>query len=276
MLKRLTAAVVLFTVIFAAPCAFAAGREIVKFYADADVSKDMIVDDVVVVGGNATVSGRVNNGIVVVGGSAELKPGAYVAEHVVVVGGKCVKDPAAHIGGKISEIDIPHFIPSSLPDILKGGWMAMWATISLLVLLGFLGLAILLIALIPKHMTTVLSAIQKSFIMMLLWGILWMVLVVPIAVLLAISIIGILLIPLEMLLAALALIIGYIASAIFIGKHILQSFKKTSTHLFVDAIIGILVLFAVGLVPIVGHIVKVLFLVAGFGAVITTRFGTTR
>ena len=97
----------------------------------------------------------------------------------------------------------------------------------------------------------------------------------PIAALLAISIIGILLIPLEILLVALAFIIGYIASAIFIGQNILLSFKKVSTHLFVDAIIGILILFVVGLVPIVGQVVKILFLVAGFGAVVTTRFGTT-
>ena len=112
MFKYLTITVILFAAIFSASCAFASGQEVVKFYADANVSQDMTVDDVVVVGGNATISGRVNNGIVVVGGSVELKPGSYVAEHVVVVGGKCIKAPTAQIGGKISEIEIPHFIPS--------------------------------------------------------------------------------------------------------------------------------------------------------------------
>ncbi|MFA5143506.1 MAG: hypothetical protein WC522_05010 [Candidatus Omnitrophota bacterium] len=271
--KRLVIVVTIFAVIFSAACVFAAGQEVVKFYTDADVPPGTVVDDVVVVGGKATISGRVNNGIVVVGGSVELKKGAYVAEHVVVVGGRCIKEPGAEIGGKISEIDIPHFIPS-LHTMLKGGWMAVWATISLLVLLGFLGLAMLLVALIPRHMTNVVNTIRSSFVTMLLWGILWMVLIVPIAILLAISIIGILLIPLEMLMVALALITGYIASAIFIGRSVLISFKKGATHLFLNAIIGILILFFIGFVPVAGQVVKALFLAVGFGAVITTRFGT--
>jgi len=37
-----------------------------------------------------------------------------------------------------------------------------------------------------------------------------------------------------------------------------------------------LILFLVGLVPVVGPAIKALFLVAGFGAVLTTRFGTIK
>ena len=275
MIKCLSAIAGAFIIIFFASCALAAGQEIVKLAEDANITADMVVDDVVVIGGNATISGKVNNGVVVVGGSLELKPGSSVAEHVVVVGGEIIKAPTAEVKGKITQIYMPHFIPS-LPSILKGGWIALWATISILVLLGFLGLAILLVALIPQHMAAAVDAIRNSFRNMLLLGILWMVLIVPIAVLLAISIIGILLIPLEILLAVLALIIGYIASAIFIGKNILMSLGKASTHPFVDAIVGILILFLIGFVPVVGQVVKALFLLAGFGAVIVTRFGTCR
>ena len=264
---------VTFAVIFRAGSALAAGQEIVKLAEDVNITADMIVDDVVVIGGNAIISGKVNNGVVVVGGSLELKAGSSVAEHVVVVGGEVIKAPTAEVKGKITQIYMPHFIPS-LSSILKGGWMALWATISILVLFGFLGLAILLIALIPQHMAAAVDVIQSSFLNMLLWGILWMVLIVPIAVLLAISIIGILLIPLEILLAVLALIIGYIASAIFIGKNILMSLGKAATHPFVNAIVGILILFLIGFVPVIGQVVKALFLLAGFGAVIVTRFGT--
>jgi hypothetical protein len=99
--------------------------------------------------------------------------------------------------------------------------------------------------------------------------------VIPIAILLAISIIGIILIPLEILLIVLALIIGYIASAIFIGKSVLLALKKAPVP-FVDAILGILILFMIGFVPIIGPIMKTFFLIAGFGAVIATRFGTAK
>jgi hypothetical protein len=158
---------------------------------------------------------------------------------------------------------------------MQSGWMTLWATISILVLLGFLGLAVLLTALIPEHIGTAVNALENSFLMMFLWGIVWSVLIVPIAVLLALSIVGIILIPLEILLVGLAFIIGYISAAIYIGKNVLLSFKKIPPP-FVGAVLGILILFLVGFVPIAGSIIKAVFLVAGFGAVITTRFGTVK
>jgi hypothetical protein len=169
---------------------------------------------------------------------------------------------------------MPHFIPSAI-NILKGGWIALWATISLLVLLGFLGLALLLSALIPENLGTAVALLERSFTNALLFGIFWVIMVIPIAILLAISIIGIILIPLEILLIVLALIIGYIASAIFIGKSVLLALKKAPVP-FVDAILGILILFMIGFVPIIGPIMKTFFLIAGFGAVIATRFGTAK
>jgi len=258
------------------PCqsVFAKDERIVKIAEDVEVKKDMVVSDVVAIGGNVTVYGNVNNSVVAVGGSVILKPQSYVGRDVVVVGGDLVKDPTSEIGGKATQVYMPHFIPS-FTNMLKGGWLALWATISILVLLGFLGLAVLMSALVPEQIGVALSALEKSFIVMFFWGLLWMILIMPIAVLLAISIIGIVLIPLEILLVALALILGYICSAIFIGKNILLSFKKISPP-FVDVILGILVLFAIGFIPIIGPVIKALFLIAGFGAVLTTRFGTIR
>ena len=71
------------------------------------------------------------------------------------------------------------------------------------------------------------------------------------------------------------LIRGSAPGAVFMGKNILRSFTKRPPP-FIDAILGILVLFMIGFVPIVGPIVKVLFLTAGLGAVLTTRFGTLK
>ena len=273
MLKRLSV-LILALLLLSASSAFAKAQDIVKMNTDVEISQGTAANDVVVVGGNITVSGRVESNVVAVGGSVILKPKSYVDGQVVVVGGDLIKDPTATINGRITQIYMPNFIPS-IATFLKGGWMVLWATVSILMLLGFLGLTILLVALIPEHMGTAVKALERSFVTMLFWGILWIILIVPIAVLLAISIVGIILIPLEILLMVLALIIGYIASAIFIGKNILLSFGKISPP-FADAILGILILFLVGLVPVVGPIVKILFLVAGFGSVLTTRFGTIK
>ena len=274
MIKRLSIFIAVYLLIFTGPCAFAKGQNIIKMGSDISIEEGAEVDEVVAIYGNAVISGRVENNVVVIGGSITLGGRSYVGKEVVAVGGEVMKTPGAKVEGRITQVYIPRFIPS-LNGLLKGGWVALWATISIMVLLGFLGLAILLAALIPEHIGTAVNALEKSFLAMLLWGILWAILIVPIAVLLAISVIGIILIPLEILLVALAMIIGYIAAAIFIGKNVLLSFKKVPPP-FVDAVLGILILFLISFVPVVGPIVKALFLTAGFGAVLTTRFGTIK
>lgn len=260
--------------IFAASSALAKGNNIVKMHSDIEVAKGESAGEVVCVGGNVTVGGRVEGNVVAVAGGVTLGPGSYVGGEVVCVGGNVVKDPSAVISGKITQVYIPHFIPS-VTSLLKGGWLALWAAVSMLVLVGFLGLAVLLIALMPDHVGTAVNALERSFFTMLLWGVLWMLLVIPVAVFLAISIIGIALIPLEILLVVLALVMGYISAAIFVGKNVLLAFNKMPPP-FVDAILGIIILFLTGFIPVIGPAVKALFLIAGFGAVVSTRFGSVK
>ncbi|MCX5678060.1 MAG: hypothetical protein NTY76_03010 [Candidatus Omnitrophica bacterium] len=275
MIKRLSVFVALgLLLLFAVSIASADEKpDVIKLRKDLEISRDMTVKDVIVIDGNLTVLGRVEGNIVVVGGVMTLKSGSYVGGSAVVVG-EISKDPAAQVLGKITQVYMPHFIPSVI-DFFKGGWMAFWATISLLALLGFLGLSVLVIALVPEHMSAIVLSIERSFLGMFLWGVLWTMLIVPIAVLLAISIVGIVLIPLEVLLVALALLIGYIASAIFIGNKIFLTINKPAIS-FLSAILGMVVLFLIGFVPIAGAIVKSVFLIAGFGAVVTSKLGTVR
>ncbi len=274
MTKRIIILIVVSIMVFAASPAFAKAQDIIKMNTDIEIEKNMVAGDVVAIGGDVTVYGRVEKNVTAVGGSVILKANSYVGGQVVIVGGEIIKDPTAVVGERVTQIYMPRFIPS-MTTFVKGGWLALWATISLLVLLGFLGLAILLAALIPENIGVAIMALEQTFIKMFLWGMLWAILVVPIAVLLAISIIGILLIPVEILLVVLALVIGYIAAAVFIGKHVLSALKKKSPP-FVDAILGILVLFLIGFVPVIGPMIKAVFLTAGFGAVLTTRFGTIK
>ncbi|MBP7055422.1 MAG: hypothetical protein KBB52_01020 [Candidatus Omnitrophica bacterium] len=254
--------------------AFAKGEDVVKFYRDVTIAQGQDVNDVVAISGNITVFGRVGGNITALGGFVVLKPGSYVGGEIVSIGGEVIKEPGAELVGRVTTIYMPHFIPS-FATILKGGWLALWATISILVLVGFLGLAILIIALMPDHMKIVVKSLETSFGIMLLWGLAWMILIVPIAALLAVSIIGVILIPVQILLVVLALIIGYIAAGVFIGKNILASFIKKTVPI-VDALLGILVLFLIGFIPVVGPVIKVLFLTAGYGAVLVTRFGTSK
>jgi hypothetical protein len=105
---------------------------------------------------------------------------------------------------------------------------------------------------------------------MFLWGVLGIILIVPLAIMLAVSIIGIALIPLELLAVFLASLIGYIAVAIMIGKKLLKALNNDTPSIILSAILGVLILWLVGLIPIFGSIVKVIAWIIGFGAVIMT------
>ena len=63
------------------------GDEIVRFGSDVTVERDEIVEEVVVIGGNATINGEVDGELTVVGGNATLGPEAVVRDDVTVVGG---------------------------------------------------------------------------------------------------------------------------------------------------------------------------------------------
>ena len=76
--------ITLFLLISAVPV-FAKAQQIVKVSTDIEVAKDMVAGDVVAIGGNVTVYGKVENSVVAVGGSVTLKPGSYVGGQVVVV-----------------------------------------------------------------------------------------------------------------------------------------------------------------------------------------------
>jgi hypothetical protein len=276
MLKRIAIASVAAAVLLSItlPAFAATAEDIIKVKRDVLISKDMAVNDVVVLDGSVTSYGRIEGNVVIIGGSLYLKEGARVRGHVVIIGGQIEKDSSAAIAGKTTQVYFPRFLPS-VATLLAGGWIAAWAAISVMVLLGFLGLSILMVALIPGNMGSAVSALERSFGAMLLWGVLWIIMIAPIALFLAISIVGIILIPVQVLLVSLAFLIGYIVSAIYIGKSVFLSLKKESVP-FADAIFGILILHAVGFVPVFGSVIKAVFLIAGFGAVVTTKFGTVK
>jgi hypothetical protein len=278
-MKRIfSLALLIALLLVSADYAIAAGRDIIKIGSNAEVAKDVTVKDLVVIDGDAAVYGRVENSVVVIGGKLTLGPVSYIGGEIVTIGSTVDKAPSAVVAGKMTNVDVPSCIPfgMSLKNFFKGGWVVVWATISLMVLLGFLGLSVLIAALIPEHIGNVVGVLERSFASMFLWGILWAFISGLALVLLAITIIGIILIPLAIILITLAWIIGYIASAILIGKSVLAYFKRTAP-VFVDAVLGVALLFLATLLPIIGPLViKPIFLFAGFGAVLTTRFGTKR
>lgn len=261
---------------FAPQGALAGDGDILKLRSDIVVGEDQTVRDVVAIGGDVTIFGKVDGEVFVLGGDLTLKPGSYVRDDITVIGGRVSWEPGAAIGKNLSHIKIPRLIPA-MRTLFGRGLLVVWATLSVLALLGFLCLAIVITALLPKHLGAVVGALEASFWKALLWGVLCALAIVPIAILLAVSIVGILLIPLEVLLVAVAIIVGYIAAAMFVGKGVLKALGRgRAAHPIVEIIAGVFILFFIGFVPVIGAAIKAILVTAGFGAVAVTRFGTGR
>ncbi len=170
----------------------AEGRTIVKFGSDLVVEERMRVRDAVAVGGHVTVNGVVEHDVVAVAGSVVLGSNAVVGRNVVSVGGAIEKAEGAEVRGDLIEVNIP-----GLSSVLRSvSWPSRqelrWAfgIISFIAFLGFLTLALLIVAILPKPVGLISSAVENSTLKIALWGLLGAVLIVPLAVFLVLSVVG--------------------------------------------------------------------------------------
>lgn len=225
------------------------------------------VKSAVAVGGSVIISGKVQEDVVAIGGDVTLQDGATVGGDVVTVGGLVHKNPVAVIKGNIVEVKLPAAM------VTKGlGWGL--AFMSLLSFVAFLVLAVILAAVFPGQLGLVSYYVERQPGHALLWGFLTC-LATPAAILLLIlTIFGIPFIPVLLLLLGAAFVFGYVAIAQLLGKLSLKAFKVRGKPMAFEIVTGLVILFLVGFLPILGWIIKALAGLAGLGAVVVTKFGT--
>lgn len=246
----------------------ASDRSIIKIGSDVHIEKDMRVEDAVAVGGSVYVDGIVDGDAVAVGGTIHLGEEAIIHGDAVTIGGDIDQAEGSMIYGDIVDVGTFNFKNIFEGKHFFGGHRGIPKFFTIIPLIGLFALVLLLSVLIPTELGTVASNIKNEPIIMFLWGMLGVILIVPLAVMLAISIIGIALIPLEVLAVFLASLIGYIAVAIMIGKKMLRALNKDNPSVIFSAILGVLILWLIGLIPVFGCIVKTIAWIVGFGAVI--------
>jgi hypothetical protein len=251
---------------------------IVKINSDVVIEASMKVQNVIVFGGQITVNGTVEQNVVAIGGSAVLSRTAVVGGDVVALGGIIAVGTGADVRGTLTEINSSN-ISEAISDLLSNdweGWSWLFAIFSVVVFMAILVTAMLIVALIPKPIVTISEGIILHTYRASIAGFIGLLMIAPIAVLLALSVIGIVLIPLEIILVLCAAIFGFITVAQILGERVLARFKKPNDSLVRQTFWGLLILWLIGWIPYVGWMIKVLAIVLGLGGVMITRFGTKK
>ena len=252
------------------------GGNIVKIGSDVTIEAGQKVSNVVAIGGQITVSGAVDNNVVAVGGSVVLTKTAVVGGSVVSLGGIIVSARDSQIIGTMTEINSSNLF-ETLTTALSAeweGWSWIFAVISLSIFLVILVLALLIVALLPKPVRTVAEAIGENTFKVALTGLLGLVLITPLALLLTVSVVGIALIPLEVIVVVCSMLLGFIAVCQFIGKKVLTLFHRPNPSMLRETFWGLIIVWLIGWIPYIGWMVKAVAIVIGLGAALITRFGT--
>ncbi|MGZ6193200.1 MAG: hypothetical protein ACXWME_10990 [Syntrophales bacterium] len=273
---------VLFLILGLILCSVATVRaespSVVKIGSDLTIEEGTKVHNVLVVGGQITVEGAVENYVTAIWGSVVLAKTAVVGGNVFCLGGIIVRGKGAEVRGSVTEInsnDISQAVTNALSEEWEG-WSWIFAVISMSIFLGLLIITVVTVLLIPKPVRLISAAIMENPIKVTVWGIGGLVLIVPLAVLLAISVIGIVLIPLEMTIVLCAALIGFISVSQLVGRKLFAVLKRNDQSMMRESVWGLIILWLIGWIPYVGWMVKVCAIVLGLGGVLLTRFGTNQ
>jgi uncharacterized RDD family membrane protein YckC len=242
-----------------------------------------VEQDVVVVSGSLTVNGKVGGDLVCVLGSAKLGPEAEIKRDAVFVGGGLTADPKAKIGGERIEVAV-----GKLPSL---GWLFDWITKGLIwgrplphqlgwvwVVAGvFLLINLLLAVLLPRPVQACVDGMEKQPIGSLFTGFAVVILCGPLLVLLAMSGVGIILIPFVLAGLVVTFLLGKVAIYRYVGYQIGRQLGVGFVQLpLVSLIVGTAILYLFYTVPIIGFLTWGVISVVGVGAVFLTAAGLWR
>ncbi|MBC5825918.1 MAG: hypothetical protein GIW99_01145 [Candidatus Eremiobacteraeota bacterium] len=206
------------------------GGDIVAFGHSVTVAQGQeVAGDLVVFGGNASVYGKVDGDAVVMGGTLYVDPQAEIAGDTVAFGG-AVDDRRAghgrHRGTEESPIPpVPPVPPvaeqPSSPAVDEGGpahgWLWFLVSSALLTTLAFV--------FFPLRTRMALDDLAQRPLVAGLIGFFWPVIFTVVIVALAITIVGIPLMPVAAIAVGLAYLLGRAAIAVFVGRRIFEVAK---------------------------------------------------
>ncbi len=240
--------------------------------------------DMVVVGGSADVTGKVDGDLVVVLGSASLGPEAEVGSDVTVIGGTLTREPGSKIDGTPRVISRLGILPKfealqgyTIHGLMIGRPIApqvpwVWGVVGVCLLIYFL-----IAVLFPRPIQSCVDTLVKRPVGSFFMGILLFVLVAPLTFLLAVSIVGIAVIPFLFCAMIVAFLFGKVSVYSFAGVQLGKQFNLRLLQLpLVAFLVGALVFCLLYMIPFLGFLVWGAVIPFGMGAAALAAFGGLR
>ncbi len=270
------------------------GSDVVQLGSDVTIAENELVNgNVVTIGGDIRIEGKVTGDVAAIFGSVELGSGAIVNGEVVSIFGGVDREDGAVIRGETAVIGGGrHGLTYPLGHIGEGIFGGVGRVVAFII--GII-LTLILLFFIPSRMENASGAVKASFWSSIGMGALLffggLVLVIILGIILAITIVGI---PVAVLLAlsyAALLGIGYSVSALAVGRFVVRKFRVDADSIYFHAVIGLLLLAILGIVsgfmtvsPLLtparyvlgslGKLLQFLAILAGVGAFINSRAGS--
>jgi hypothetical protein len=246
---------------------------LIRFGGSVIVAENQVVENAHAFGGSVTISpnARVLDTAIAFGGDVVLKTGARVDGDAYSFGGKIVQEPGSIVGGERATFNDRHGMMSgSYGRHRFFPWYFFHAIfrISSAVVAAILGLIILQTS--PQFLPDLAAKLRQSPGLTALWGFGSIVSLVCVSVFLAITLIGIPLIPLLSLTAILASLVGSLGVALFVGQSINQNVTQPTSQQF---LIGLAILTGLTLLPFLGGLLVFLINLFGLGVILLWQFG---
>lgn len=250
---------------------------LIHFGSSITVPEDQTVENAIAFGGNVTVSpdAKVVNTAIAFGGDVILKKGAQVEGDTYSFGGKIRPEPGAIAGGERTTFSHRHGMMSG-SNRGRSSFFAHYLfrvifRISAAVVATILGLIIL--QTMPQFLPTLATKLRQHSGLAALWGTGAIVSFVFVTVFLAITLIGIPLIPLLSLTVVIVTIVGSLGVALFVGQSLVRDGSRSLQQQF---LLGMAIVTVLTLIPFFGELIVFLVNLFGLGAILLWKFGTEK
>jgi len=247
---------------------------LIRFGGSVIVPENQVVENALAFGGSVTVSpnARVLDTAIAFGGDVILKKGVRVEGDAYSFGGKIVQEPSAIVVGERATFSDRHGMMygsnQGRSSFFAQYFFSAIFRISSAVVAAILGLIILHSS--PQFLPNLATQLRQRPGLTALWGIGATVSFVFATVFLAITLIGIPLIPLLSLTAVITALVGSLGVALFVGQRLISNENRSLQQQF---LVGLALVTVLSLLPFFGGLVVFLVNLFGLGVILLWKFG---